>query len=68
MSVKWLKNVILIGFLIPIINVMAVSILIWYGKKRDAPKKQLLTTLKAIGTNNALHAANRGENMLVLFD
>ncbi len=42
---------ILIGILIPMINVMAVTILIWYGKKRDAPKKQLLTTLKAIGTN-----------------
>ncbi len=42
---------ILIGILIPIINVMAVSILIWYSKKRDGLKKQLLTTLKAIGTN-----------------
>ncbi len=42
---------ILIGILIPIINVMAVSILIWYGKKREGTKKQLLNTLKAIGTN-----------------
>ena len=42
---------ILIGILIPIINVMAVSILVWYGKKREAPQKQLLNTLKAIGTN-----------------
>lgn len=42
---------ILIGILIPIINVMAVSILVWYGKKRETPQKQLLNTLKAIGTN-----------------
>lgn len=42
---------ILIGILIPIINVMAVSILVWYSKKREAPQKQLLNTLKAIGTN-----------------
>jgi len=51
---------ILIGILIPIINVMAVTILIWYSKKRDAPQKQLITTLKAIGTNPLFWACMSG--------
>ena len=42
---------ILIGFVIPFINVLAVSTLIWYSGERIAFKKRIWTTLREIVTN-----------------
>lgn len=41
----------LIGFVIPVINVLAVTTLIWFSGERMAPGKQLRLTLKALISN-----------------
>ena len=42
---------ILIGFVIPFINVLAVSTLIWYSGERIVPKERMRVTLREIVTN-----------------
>ena len=42
---------ILIGFIIPIINVLAVSTLIWYSGQSIGPRQRLRITLKALMSN-----------------
>jgi predicted permease len=41
----------LIGFVIPFINVLAVTTLVWFSGERMAPGKQLRMTLKALVSN-----------------
>ncbi len=51
---------ILIGLLIPLINVMAVSVLIWYSGKPADGRRRLAVTLRALGTNPLIIACLTG--------
>jgi predicted permease len=51
---------ILIGFTIPVINVLAVSTLIWFGGQRGRFQKRVQMTLKAIVTNPLIIACMAG--------
>ncbi len=51
---------ILIGFLIPVINVLAVSTLIWFSDKSFTPKERARITLKAIISNPLILACIAG--------
>ncbi len=51
---------ILIGFLIPVINVLAVSTLIWFSDKSFTPKERTRITLKAIISNPLILACIAG--------
>ncbi len=42
---------ILIGFVIPFINVLAVSVLIWFSGRRIGPRERIKVTAKSIVTN-----------------
>ena len=51
---------ILIGLLIPLINVMAVSVLIWYSGQPADGRRRLAVTLRALGTNPLIIACLAG--------
>jgi malonate transporter and related proteins len=50
----------LIGFVIPFINVLAVTTLVWFSGERMAPGKQLTMTLKAVVSNPLILACLGG--------